>query len=548
MMRDAVKDRSYRATPLGLEVARYYRWKRNEWGATDTTLRDYEAILARLALYFADLELSDFEPPVGTERLREFWDFHWGEKTPRTRAKVLSVLRDFFAWACRERGLHGNPTTAISRPKQRGVERGTFAVATFEKVISAQPRLRDRVALRLLFQIGLRKGELTKIQFKHFDLARRRLIVFGKGGKIRHVPIVDEQLRLELERHILDRQAAPDEYLLYPERTGPMNQHRGDDGTAPFGVIWEDRTKPMSGTTMHRWWVACLERAGVPHQPMHEARHTAITELLRHPGLISSAAASPARTSASPANAPDSPVTAPASSSSSPASSTLFDPDGFSSRTYPGSSPRTAVGTSESCLERWPTSGTAWDGGFSTAVSSECRSADGVCSSSEPVADGDPRAAADVPARYSLSARAAQGILRRAEKRGRTSAVASLSGLGNGGPDDNDGQASGGGEKGLQPRDNIANPVTGSNGDPGAIAYALRKDPGGTGQGHNTNYVADTGVRRLTPRECERLQGLPDDWTRLDDKTPDSRRYSALGDAVTANVAFWIGTRLMEAQ
>jgi site-specific DNA-cytosine methylase len=35
-------------------------------------------------------------------------------------------------------------------------------------------------------------------------------------------------------------------------------------------------------------------------------------------------------------------------------------------------------------------------------------------------ADGDPRAAADVPARYSLSARAAQGILRRAEKRGRT--------------------------------------------------------------------------------------------------------------------------------
>jgi DNA (cytosine-5)-methyltransferase 1 len=55
------------------------------------------------------------------------------------------------------------------------------------------------------------------------------------------------------------------------------------------------------------------------------------------------------------------------------------------------------------------------------------------------------------------------------------------------------------------------------------------------------------GVRRLTPRECERLQGLPDDWTLLDDKTPDSRRYSALGDAVTANVADWIGARLAAA-
>jgi DNA (cytosine-5)-methyltransferase 1 len=53
-------------------------------------------------------------------------------------------------------------------------------------------------------------------------------------------------------------------------------------------------------------------------------------------------------------------------------------------------------------------------------------------------------------------------------------------------------------------------------------------------------------VRRLTPVECERLQGFPDNWTRLDDSTPDSRRYAALGDAVTVNVAEWIGRRLMQ--
>jgi DNA (cytosine-5)-methyltransferase 1 len=84
--------------------------------------------------------------------------------------------------------------------------------------------------------------------------------------------------------------------------------------------------------------------------------------------------------------------------------------------------------------------------------------------------------------------------------------------------------ASGGGEKDLMPRHNLANPVTGSNGDPGAIA-------------------GDIGVRRLTPTECERLQGFPDGWTQLGD-TPDSRRYSALGDAVTVNVSEWIGRRL----
>lgn len=76
------------------------------------------------------------------------------------------------------------------------------------------------------------------------------------------------------------------------------------------------------------------------------------------------------------------------------------------------------------------------------------------------------------------------------------------------------------------------------------VAYTLRRDPGGTGQGHNTNYAYDDApVRRLTARECERLQGFPDDWT----TGPDSRRYAALGDAVTVNVAEWIGRRIMVA-
>jgi hypothetical protein len=133
--------------------------------------------------------------------------------------------------------------------------------------------------------------------------------------------------------------------------------------------------------------------------------------------LTFSQAVSPAKTSALPESDEDSQATDRDSSSSSPESLSLFDPSGFSSRTFPASSPRTAVGTSESCLERWPTSGMAWHGGFSTAVSSECRSADGECSSSETsLADVLEPSVAE---RFYLSARAARGILRRAEKRGR---------------------------------------------------------------------------------------------------------------------------------
>ncbi len=58
-------------------------------------------------------------------------------------------------------------------------------------------------------------------------------------------------------------------------------------------------------------------------------------------------------------------------------------------------------------------------------------------------------------------------------------------------------------------------------------------------------------VRRLTPRECERLQGFPDDWTRWradGTEVADSTRYRMCGNAVTVNVAEWIGRRIVEAQ
>lgn len=278
MMREALRDRSYRATPLGLEVARYYRWKKNEWGATAETLRDYEAILAKLALDHADLELSDFEPPVGTERLREFIENRWGDRTPRTRAKVISVLRDFFSWAVREAKVNGNPAQPIFRPRKRDVARGTFAEGDVRKLLAAQTRQRDRVALLLLFRLGLRKSELARVQFSHYD--GRNLTVFGKGGKVRYLPIIDRELRLELERHILDRQPTPGEFLLYPEKLGP--EFYG----GPVGTIWQDPEKQLSSTAMHRWWTRCLERAGIAHRPMHEARHTAITAFLRRTGNL----------------------------------------------------------------------------------------------------------------------------------------------------------------------------------------------------------------------------------------------------------------------
>ena len=48
-------------------------------------------------------------------------------------------------------------------------------------------------------------------------------------------------------------------------------------------------------------------------------------------------------------------------------------------------------------------------------------------------------------------------------------------------------------------------------------------------------------VRRVTPPECEVLQGFPRGWT---DQHSDTIRYHQIGNAVTVNVSSWIGSRL----
>lgn len=58
-------------------------------------------------------------------------------------------------------------------------------------------------------------------------------------------------------------------------------------------------------------------------------------------------------------------------------------------------------------------------------------------------------------------------------------------------------------------------------------------------------YALPSGVRRLTPIECERLQGFPDDWT---DGQSDSARYRQLGNAVAVPVVAWIGRRIVEVE
>jgi len=87
----------------------------------------------------------------------------------------------------------------------------------------------------------------------------------------------------------------------------------------------------------------------------------------------------------------------------------------------------------------------------------------------------------------------------------------------------------------------IAAPLTASYGSP------RRLDSSDTSNGSPNILHSEMAVRRLTPRECERLQGFPDDYTLVEYRgksAADGPRYRALGNSMAVPVMRWIGARI----
>ena len=81
-------------------------------------------------------------------------------------------------------------------------------------------------------------------------------------------------------------------------------------------------------------------------------------------------------------------------------------------------------------------------------------------------------------------------------------------------------------------------------GGSGSHVGALAAQPGTKQASH---VMQGPAVRRLTPVECERLQGFPDGWTDVEYRgkpAPDTQRYKALGNSMAVPVIAWIGRRI----
>jgi integrase/recombinase XerC len=288
ILRDAVKDKSYRATSLGTMVGRYLRWLRNEYGATPATVRDYEAILARMSLTLADREPIE----VSIDDLRDLIDL-WSTQSARTRQKVTSVVRSFWGWMEEQGHIAISPAARIRRPRaERRVAR-VLPLNARPRLLSQAKHPRDRLGLFCLLVLGLRRAELAGIQIRDFDADRGLLRVYGKGQKERLLPLrgpILTELRLMLSSDLphVGRPPQGDDYLLYPIRT--LTAGKGSEGQLLRRKVASPKDKP-SPQAIHRWWYRQAQAAGLVGPGttsglnMHQARHTFAMELRRVAGI-----------------------------------------------------------------------------------------------------------------------------------------------------------------------------------------------------------------------------------------------------------------------
>lgn len=288
-LRAAMKDKSYQATPLGTMVGRYLRWFHNEWGAAPQSVRDYEAILARMSLTLADRELIE----VSIDDLRDVIDL-WGNRSPQTRRKVTSVIRAFWAW-CEDQGhIAISPAARIKRPRgERKIAR-TLPLDARPRLLVQAKSPRDRLGLYCLLVLGLRRAELQCIQIRDIDTQRGNLRVFGKGRKERLLPLrgpilAEAQLLMITDLPEVGRRPRPNDYLLYPIKLKASG--KGPDGLAIRTARQAYPKHKPSVQSVHRWWYKQAQNAGLVGPGvtaglnMHQARHTFAMELRRVAGI-----------------------------------------------------------------------------------------------------------------------------------------------------------------------------------------------------------------------------------------------------------------------
>ncbi|WP_430427601.1 tyrosine recombinase [Parasphingorhabdus sp.] len=199
-----------------------------ESGASPNTLSAYRSDLEQ-----ASRRLGGKLAIAGREELKQVGQ-HWSGLKNSSVARKSSSLRRFFGFLLEEGFRDEDPSDALPRP---GISRNLPKVLSHEEIANLFSILKEKLEfdpvkpsdvrlsalLELLYGSGLRASELVTLERRSLAIDRQYLIVKGKGGKERLVPISDQARHsVRLWVSLTD----PQEKYLFPSRKGHISRVR----------------------------------------------------------------------------------------------------------------------------------------------------------------------------------------------------------------------------------------------------------------------------------------------------------------------------------
>ena len=168
-----------------------------ERGLADNSLNAYRSDLQKLSHWLQRAKNGNLLSADKADLLAYLGVMIEQGKKPRSSARVLSCMRQFYQYALRENLVASDPSSQLESPALGRPLPKSLSEAEVEALLKAPDEetpegLRDRAMLELLYATGLRVSELIGLRPDQLSLAQGVVRVIGKGGKERLVPLGDE--------------------------------------------------------------------------------------------------------------------------------------------------------------------------------------------------------------------------------------------------------------------------------------------------------------------------------------------------------------------
>ncbi|HWP92796.1 MAG TPA: site-specific tyrosine recombinase XerD [Thermodesulfobacteriota bacterium] len=202
-------------------------------GLSKNTLESYGRDVSKWVVYLEERGIVDIRE-VDYKVILDFLT-HLREQNLNARsvARILVSIKQFFRFLLAEKIIEKDPTFLIRTPKIRTSIPGVLSLDDVEKLLSAPDDktpegVRDLAMLEVLYATGIRVTELVSLQLNSVNFELGYLMVYGKGGKERIVPIGDKAIASLQEYMNISRpsllKSRKSVYLFVTRRGGKMTR------------------------------------------------------------------------------------------------------------------------------------------------------------------------------------------------------------------------------------------------------------------------------------------------------------------------------------